>query len=202
MRAGQLRARVGAAPVRVRLMIKADVAVASLDLARDERPMGTSPVPRANECDILAADRGDHVRVEACRPLDLATAPEVDAALRGALNGGRAVELDLRRISALGSSGINLLLRVSRRSRDRGATAQRHEGLNLPAVARYLPVVLGRRTTRSSIRAARARQAWPLGRGPTSHRDWRAGAVLGPDERHRRFGRLCSGTATRGPRRG
>ena len=105
--------------------------------------MGTSPVPRANECDILAADRGDHVRVEACRPLDLATAPEVDAALRGALNGGRAVELDLRRISALGSSGINLLLRVSRRSRDRGATAQRHEGLKLAAVARYLPVVLG-----------------------------------------------------------
>jgi stage II sporulation protein AA (anti-sigma F factor antagonist) len=61
-------------------------------------------------------DCGDRIRITAAGELDLATAPQLDAALTEVEGMARPVELDLGALTFMDSSGINLLIRHARRA--------------------------------------------------------------------------------------
>src|SRR4051812_11539308 len=66
---------------------------------------------RAAEWRVTSLYSGQSVRVAARGELDLETAPELDAALCDAEERGRKIVLDLRALTFMDSSGVNLLMR-------------------------------------------------------------------------------------------
>jgi anti-anti-sigma factor len=99
---------------------------------------------------VTVTDCARYVRVAASGDLDMQTAPELDAALRHAVRNTRAVVLHLSELSFLDSSGINLLLRVTKRSRADGIALSIippppaiARVLELAAVIDYLPLADG-----------------------------------------------------------
>ena len=67
--------------------------------------------------ELHVEDCGDRVRITAAGELDLATASQLDAALTEAEGVARRVEVDLRALTFMDSSGINLLMRHAGRAR-------------------------------------------------------------------------------------
>ena len=80
-----------------------------------------SPVrerPPRFRCEVVPEGRGS--RVEVSGELDIATAPQFDAALRQAAACSGLVWLDLRHLDFIAAIGLKLILRVDRRIREVG----------------------------------------------------------------------------------
>ena len=81
--------------------------------------MPTDPAFEPFRVDVLHEDA--RVRVVPVGELDLATAPEVDEALRAAANlDHQGIALDLREVIFMDSSGLRLILRWNAAARDEG----------------------------------------------------------------------------------
>ena len=81
-----------------------------------DRP-ASSPPP---EWTMTSTREGNAVRVSVGGDLDLATAPQLDAALREIETTSSTVILDLRGLTFMDSSGINLLVRHAESARSDG----------------------------------------------------------------------------------
>jgi stage II sporulation protein AA (anti-sigma F factor antagonist) len=73
----------------------------------------------AGDCVSVAA-RGDWIGVSARGELDIATSPQLDAALREVEASDRRVAVDLQALTFMDSSGVNLLVRHTARARSIG----------------------------------------------------------------------------------
>ena len=81
--------------------------------------MPTDPVFQPFRVDVH--HEGGRVRIVPVGELDLATAPEVDEALRAAANlDHQGIALDLREVIFMDSSGLRLILRWNAAARDEG----------------------------------------------------------------------------------
>lgn len=113
--------------------------------------MGQSDVPGhalAREWELTVAEYGESACVQAAGELDIATAPHVDAVLNELAAPGQTVTLDLRALTFMDSSGINLLLKHVARARKHGVTLSIitpppgvARVLDVAGVARLLPLV-------------------------------------------------------------
>ena len=98
--------------------------------------------------EIHVNDDGAEVRVTALGELDIETSPQLDATLRRAEAPGRNVTVDLRRLTFMDSTGINLLVAHASRAESERFTFSiwAPEGaagrvLDLAGVRRMLPIV-------------------------------------------------------------
>jgi anti-sigma B factor antagonist len=98
--------------------------------------------------ELSVTDWGDSVRVRAAGELDVGTAARLDAALVEAAADGRSVTLDLRSVTFMDSSGINVLVRHAARAESGGfafsiiaPTATVARVLDIAGVAHLLPLV-------------------------------------------------------------
>ena len=77
--------------------------------------------PLPESFSVRTEQRGDAAVVVPTGELDLATAPALEAALRGAFAGAGSVVLDLRELEFIDSSGLRTLLTARRHAEDAGA---------------------------------------------------------------------------------
>jgi anti-sigma B factor antagonist len=89
---------------------------------------------------VSAEAGGDVAMVAVSGDLDLSTAPELERSLAGVQTDGRAVVLDLRRVSFMDSSGLRVILAADARARSAGSRLVLVEGP--PGVQRVFKLTL------------------------------------------------------------
>ena len=102
------------------------------------------PTPRLS-IDVLEPDDGS-ARVVAVGEVDLASAPALVDAVRARLHGRREVQLDLRDVTFLDSSGVHALMQLARADEGEGTLTisrdlrpQVEKVLDVSGVMRILP---------------------------------------------------------------
>lgn len=105
-----------------------------------------SQAPPEFECDVH--EHGEIAVVRLAGELDLATAPEAEAALRQAAAEHRKVVLDLRRLAFMDSTGLRLTLEIDALARQDGfdfvivrGTGLIHRVFEMSGVEQHLTLV-------------------------------------------------------------